>query len=72
MSYGREYLSDHAFERDYPFGLPNDYWPSKNGKIALKNMTENHIRNCMRLVGEDDPWYGRFQKELARREENRS
>lgn len=67
MSMGREYLADHEFERDYPFGLPTDYWPSKNGKIALKNMTESHIRNCMRLVGEDDLWYARFQQELDRR-----
>ena len=67
MGLGSELLDDYAFERDYPFGLPNDYWNSKNGKIALKNMTESHIRNCMRIVGEDDAWYGRFQKELNRR-----
>ena len=64
---GREYLEDHAFESDYPFGLPADYWPAKRGKIALKDMTESHIRNCMRLVGEDDMWYARFQQELNRR-----
>lgn len=67
MGLGSELLDDYAFEWDYPFGLPNDYWLSKNGKIALKNMTESHIRNCMRIVGEDDAWYGRFQKELNRR-----
>lgn len=67
MSYGFELLMDHQFEHDFPFGMPNDFWPSKNGKIALKNMTESHIRNCMRLVGEDDLWYSRFQKELERR-----
>lgn len=67
MSLGSDYLNDHAFERDYPFGMPNDYWSSKNGKIALKNMTEQHIRNCMKIVGEDDAWYGRFQRELESR-----
>jgi len=30
-------------------------------------MTEQHIKNCMRLVGEDDGWYGVFYKELKRR-----
>nr|DAJ85311.1 MAG TPA: hypothetical protein [Caudoviricetes sp.]DAU56535.1 MAG TPA: hypothetical protein [Caudoviricetes sp.] len=31
-------------------------------------MTEQHIKNCMRLVGEDDGWYGVFCKELKRRD----
>ena len=32
-------------------------------------MTGQHIKNCMRLVGEDDGWYDVFCKELKRRED---
>lgn len=58
---------DGYFERDYPFGMPGDVWRSKNGPIKVTEMTEKHISSCMQIVGEDDPWYGRFLKELKRR-----
>ena len=68
MSYGREYLADHAFEMDYPFGLPSKTWKTRDGReIRIRDMTESHIRNCMRIVGEDDRWFYVFQKELERR-----
>lgn len=68
MGMGEEWLADHYFEMDHPFGMPSDTWTTKDGrKIKLKDMTERHIKNCMRLVGEEDLWYERFQKELIRR-----
>ena len=62
-----DYEADAAFERDYPFGVPCDVWRSARRDIRVKDMTTEHILNCMRLVGEDDAWYGYFAKELSRR-----
>lgn len=68
MSLWDDYEADAMFEWDFPFGVPCDEWTTRDGnKIRLKDMTERHIRNCMRIVGEDDMWYGRFAEELARR-----
>lgn len=71
MGYGAEILADYAFERDYPFGIPNPknpIWKTRSGKeLPIRNMTTQHIRNCMRLVGEDDMWYDAFAAELERR-----
>lgn len=67
MSLGAELLAEYEFERDYPFGLPGKVWHAKSGDIRLCDMTVQHIRNCMRVVGEDDAWYGEFHEELERR-----
>lgn len=67
MSLFDDYEAEFQFARDYPHGVPCDTWQSKQGKIKLADMTESHIRNCMRLVGEDDAWYSVFEKELQRR-----
>ena len=67
MSYGEEMMADYLFERDFPYGVPGKVWHSKIGDIAVKDMSENHILNCMRIVGEDDEWYGRFLEELESR-----
>lgn len=67
MSMGEELLADSAFERDFPYGVHGDVWNSKDGPVKLSDMSEQHIRSCMRIVGEDDGWYGRFEKELERR-----
>lgn len=71
MSLGLEYLADCAFERDFPFGVPNPtnpIWTTKTKKkIPVKNMTMQHIWCCMDLVGEDDLWYGVFAAEIKRR-----
>ena len=68
MSLGADFLADYAFEIDYPFGVASDTWQTRDGrKIPVKQMTEKHIRNCMKLVGEDDDWYGRFERELKER-----
>lgn len=67
MSLWDDYKTEYLLARDYPHGVPCNTWVSKNGPIAVKDMSDSHIQNCMRLVGEDDPWYGRFAKELDRR-----
>lgn len=68
MSLYSDLSADYQFERDYPFGLPNKYWLTRNGeKILVSEMSSVHISNCMRLVGEDDPWYAYFQEELNKR-----
>ena len=68
MSLGAEYLAETQFERDFPFGIPSNVWRTKDGrKIPIVKMTDSHIKNCMRIVGEDDGWYWVFQKELNRR-----
>lgn len=60
---------DGYFEEQYPFGMAGDIWKSRRGDIKVSDMTNEHIRNCMRIVGEDDVWYGRFLEELKRRED---
>lgn len=70
MSMGSELLDDYAYERMYPFGRPSGVdplWPARNGAIHVSQMSNLHIFNCMRIVGEDDEWYSVFQKELDRR-----
>lgn len=67
MSLWNDYEADAAFENDFPFGLPNKHWHSKDGDILVTDMTDSHIRNCMKMVGEDDEWYSYFQQELERR-----
>ena len=70
MGLGRDILNDYAFEHDYPFGLASETWRTRNGRtIKISEMSENHIRNCMRLVREGDGWYTRFKQELLSREE---
>lgn len=70
MSLWDDFEADAAFAWDFPFGIPCNHWTMKDGtSIPLEEMTTSHIRNCMRLVGEDDAWYGRFQKELEGRGE---
>ena len=59
---------DGYFEDQYPFGMAGDVWRSRSGDIKVSDMTDFHIRACMRVVGEDDVWYGRFLNELKRRE----
>lgn len=69
MSLGSEFLSDYAFETEYPFGIAGKVWTTKDRrKIAVKDMTTQHILNCMRIVGEDDEWYYVFKNELESRE----
>ena len=67
MSFREDF--DGYFEHDYPFGMPGDTWHSKNGPIKVAEMPTEHIRACMKIVGEDDGWYGRFLRELVKRKE---
>ena len=70
MSLFDDYEAEVAFARDYPFGVPCDVWKSKQGEIRVADMTDEHIKNCMRIVGEDDAWYAYFANELKRRGDN--
>lgn len=45
---------DGYFEESYPFGIAGDVWHSHSGYIRVSDMTNSHIRACMRIVGEDD------------------
>ena len=65
-----DYKAEAQFASDYPFGVPNKHWHSKSGDILVSEMTEQHILNCMKMVGEDDAWYPYFLKELKRRNSN--
>ena len=67
MSLFEDYKYDLQFAADFPFGVPCEFWKSKEGKIAVKDMTDQHIKNCMKLVGVDNPWYSYFEKELEKR-----
>ena len=68
MGLGADWLSDYAFESDFPFGLPCDTWTTNDRReIKLTDMTDRHILNCMKLVGENDRWYATFETELERR-----
>ena len=58
MSYGREFIEDHAFEAEkYQEQINNIYdgiWETKNGeKIHIRNMTSSHISNCLKMFSED-------------------
>ena len=68
LSMFEDWYMDTVFEEDYPYGLPSDTWTTKDGEeIKLTDMTTQHIKNCMKLVGEDDDWYDKFNEELERR-----
>lgn len=72
MSMFEDYEAEAAFARDFPHGVPSDEWTTRGGtKIKLTDMTESYIHNCMKIIGEDDPWYCEFQKELERRKRKR-
>ena len=69
MSLWDDYEVDAVFAKDFPYGVPCDTWITKDGeKVKVQDMTTQHICNCMIVVGEDDPWYGRFAQEIRRRE----
>ena len=70
MSMYDDYRIDAIFAEQFPHGVNNDEWRTRDGKILkVKDMTTAHIRNCMRLIGEfDDFWYA-FEAELKRRGE---
>lgn len=70
VSLVREMLDESAYERymERKAGI----WTMRDGtEIEIKDMTERHIRNCMRMVGKDTEWYEVFQNELNKRNEQK-
>ena len=46
MGLGSEYLADHAFEMDYPFGLPSKTWKTRDGReIRIQDRADPDIDN---------------------------
>ena len=68
MSLWDDYKADFEFTRMYPHGVNNDEWRTRDGKILkVKDMTTEHIKNCMRMIGETDDFYYVFEAELKQR-----
>ena len=71
MSLWDDYKSDAQFARDFPHGVNHDEWTTREGKVLkLKNMTTEHIKNCMRMLGDTCDFYHVFAAELKRRGES--
>lgn len=70
MSMYDDYRIDAIFAEQFPHGVNNDEWQTRDGKILkVKDMTTTHIKNCMRLIGESDDFWYVFEAELKRRGE---
>lgn len=70
MSLGEDFRNEYAFEMDFPHGINNDEWRTREGKILkVKDMTTAHIKNCMRMIGEKDDFYYVFEDELKKRKD---
>ncbi len=72
MSLWEDYEAEYAFERDFPHGVDNDEWTTKDGRtLKVKDMTTGHIMNCMKMLMKDgeviDDFYYVFEQELRRR-----
>lgn len=62
-------MGDWLFAMEYPHGVPCKIWTTTHGDIEVSKMSSQYIKNCMNLVGEDDPWYEYFEAELDSRAE---
>lgn len=70
MSLWSDYEADSYFSSMYPHGVNNDEWRTKDGRILkLQEMTSRHIRNCMRMITQQDDFWYAFEAELHRRGE---
>ena len=70
MALWDDYKIDVMFREQYPHGVNNDEWRCRDGRvIKLKDMTSDHIRNCMRIITENDDFWYAFEAELKRRGE---
>lgn len=70
MSIYDDYRIDAIFAEQFPHGVNNDEWRTRDGKILkVKDMPTAHIKNCMRLIGESDDFWYVFEAELKRRGE---
>ena len=71
MSMWEDYKADTQFERDYQFGIPGDVWHSRDGDIKVSDMSVEHIKNCIKMVGEDSEWHRYFLAVVKERKEER-
>lgn len=68
MSLYDDYKVDLYFTQQHPHGVNNDEWRTKEGKVLkVKDMTTEHIKNCMRIIGTRDDFYYVFEHELKNR-----
>ena len=68
MSLWDDYKVDAQFAMDFPHGVNNDEWRTREGKVLkVKDMTTAHIKNSMRMIGKTDDFYYVFETELKRR-----
>lgn len=68
MSMWDEYVADALFAMDFPHGVNNDEWTTMEGKtLKVKDMSTQHIINCMKMIGENDDFYHVFLEEIVRR-----
>lgn len=76
-SMGEEWIADHQFELDFPHGVNNDEWTTRDGRtLKITEMTTQHIQNCMKMLEREsteddiDKFYFVLETELNRRREN--
>lgn len=68
MSLWSDYEVDCIFAQQFPHGVNNDEWRTKDGSVLkVRDMTTQHIKNCMRMIGQDDDFWYVFDAELRRR-----
>lgn len=68
MSMGKEWLDDHAYELYHPHQTDFSVWHTKDGRtLKITEMTTEHIKNCMNMLGEENPYWQHFAKEILRR-----
>ena len=68
MSMGSEWLADHAYELYHKPPIDTSKWKTKDGRVLnICDMTNEHIKNCMNMVGEENPYWWPFAKELLKR-----
>ena len=69
MSLYDDYYADIQFAMNFPHGVNNDEWRTREGKVLkVKDMSTAHIKNCMRMIGKIDDFYYAFEAELRRRD----
>ena len=76
-SMGEEWLAEHQFEMDFPHGVNNDEWTTRDGQtLKITEMTTQHIKNCMKMMEREatedyfDDFYYVLEAELKRRSES--
>ena len=79
MSCFEDFMADHVADQDMQYmymeqEAKQGYWTTKSGEtIHISDMTENHIRNCIKYIEKHDkedlylPWIYEFKEELKRR-----